>query len=80
MGNSNGNIHKYWEEFWNKDLPRLQGGFIWDMVDQGIRTVNKVSTNDSHRRNDLESNTHDLFSLNPLPSGWERILRLRWGF
>ena len=44
MGNSNGNIHKYWKEFWNKDLPRSQGGFIWDMVDQGIRKINKVST------------------------------------
>jgi len=42
MGNSNGNIHKYWKEFWNQDHPRLQGGFVWDMVDQGIRST-KVS-------------------------------------
>jgi beta-galactosidase len=34
MGNSNGNIHLYWRAFWEKNLPRLQGGFIWDMVDQ----------------------------------------------
>ena len=26
MGNSNGNLHLYWKEFWNKDIPRLQGG------------------------------------------------------
>jgi beta-galactosidase/beta-glucuronidase len=37
MGNSNGNLHLYWKEFWNQDTPRLQGGFIWDMIDQGIR-------------------------------------------
>lgn len=43
MGNSNGNIDKYWEAFWDKNLPRLQGGFIWDMIDQGIRKVDKVS-------------------------------------
>ena len=37
MGNSNGNLHLYWKEFWNPDIPRLQGGFIWDMIDQGLR-------------------------------------------
>lgn len=34
MGNSNGNFHKYWETI--EKYPRLQGGFIWDWVDQGI--------------------------------------------
>jgi beta-galactosidase len=37
MGNSNGNLHLYWKEFWSDDTPRLQGGFIWDMIDQGLR-------------------------------------------
>lgn len=37
MGNSNGNLHLYWEAFWREDLPRLQGGYIWDMIDQGLR-------------------------------------------
>jgi beta-galactosidase/beta-glucuronidase len=37
MGNSNGNLHLYWENFWSRDKPRLQGGFIWDMIDQGLR-------------------------------------------
>ena len=37
MGNSNGNLHLYWEQFWSKEKPRLQGGFIWDMIDQGLR-------------------------------------------
>lgn len=38
MGNSCGNLHKYWELF--DKYPVLQGGFIWDWRDQAIRTVN----------------------------------------
>ncbi len=34
MGNSNGNLHKYWDLF--RKYPKLQGGFIWDWVDQAI--------------------------------------------
>ena len=34
MGNSSGSLAEYWDLFWN--LPKLQGGFIWDWVDQGI--------------------------------------------
>ncbi len=34
MGNSNGNIYKYWEAI--EKYPRIQGAFIWDWVDQGI--------------------------------------------
>ena len=34
MGNSNGGLDRYWQAF--KSLPGLQGGFIWDWVDQGI--------------------------------------------
>ena len=37
MNNSNGNLHLYWERIWDPTLPRLQGGFIWDMIDQGLR-------------------------------------------
>ncbi|WP_211750066.1 glycoside hydrolase family 2 TIM barrel-domain containing protein [Paenibacillus sp. Marseille-Q4541] len=36
MGNSNGNLMKYWELF--EKYPILQGGFIWDWIDQSIRT------------------------------------------
>ena len=46
MGNSNGNLHLYWKEFWNKEIPRLQGGFIWDMVDQGLRVPSDDTTGD----------------------------------
>jgi beta-galactosidase len=34
MGNSLGSFDKYWKAF--REFPRLQGGFIWDWVDQGI--------------------------------------------
>lgn len=35
MGNSNGNLDKYWKLF--RAHPRCQGGFVWDWVDQGLR-------------------------------------------
>lgn len=38
MGNSNGNIHEYWEAI--DSTFGLQGGFIWDWVDQGLTKVN----------------------------------------
>ncbi|TVR59372.1 MAG: DUF4981 domain-containing protein [Spirochaetaceae bacterium] len=34
MGNSNGNLKEYWELF--ERYHGLQGGFIWDWVDQGL--------------------------------------------
>lgn len=34
MGNSLGSFDEYWAAF--KAYPRLQGGFIWDWVDQGL--------------------------------------------
>ena len=34
MGNSLGSFDEYWKAF--KAYPRLQGGFIWDWVDQGL--------------------------------------------
>ncbi|NOZ30088.1 MAG: DUF4981 domain-containing protein [Chloroflexi bacterium] len=37
MGNSTGNLKEYWEAI--ERYPRLQGGFIWDWVDQGLRRV-----------------------------------------
>jgi beta-galactosidase/beta-glucuronidase len=35
MGNSTGNLVEYWDAV--AVYPRLQGGFIWDWMDQGIR-------------------------------------------
>ncbi len=34
MGNSNGNLFKYWDAI--REYDYLQGGFIWDWVDQGL--------------------------------------------
>jgi beta-galactosidase len=35
MGNSSGNMWLYWDLIYSQ--PYLQGGFIWDWVDQGLR-------------------------------------------
>ena len=35
MGNSLGNFEDYWQAF--RKYPSLQGGFIWDWIDQGYR-------------------------------------------
>lgn len=34
MGNSLGNFQEYWDVY--ERYPKLQGGFIWDFIDQGI--------------------------------------------
>ena len=39
MGNSLGCFDKYWRAF--REYPRLQGGFIWDWVDQGLTKVDE---------------------------------------
>ncbi len=39
MGNSMGGFDKYWEQI--RKYPNLQGGFIWDFVDQAVRTKGK---------------------------------------
>ncbi len=38
MGNSVGNLQDYWDII--EKYPVLQGGFIWDWVDQGLLTTN----------------------------------------
>ena len=39
MGNSNGNFQEYWDII--NSSKHMQGGFIWDWVDQGIKTKNE---------------------------------------
>lgn len=39
MGNSTGNFKEYWDIIYNS--PNMQGGFIWDWVDQGLLTENE---------------------------------------
>ncbi len=38
MGNSNGNFQEYWDII--NSSKHMQGGFIWDWVDQGFKTKN----------------------------------------
>jgi beta-galactosidase len=40
MGNSLGSFDDYWQAF--KEYPRLQGGFIWDWVDQGLSKTDET--------------------------------------
>lgn len=42
MGNSVGNLQDYWEVI--EKYPALQGGFIWDWVDQSLEYVNEQGT------------------------------------
>jgi len=42
MGNSVGNLQDYWDLI--EKYPSLQGGFIWDWVDQGILTQDSAGT------------------------------------
>jgi beta-galactosidase len=37
MGNSTGNFQEYWDVIYSS--PHLQGGFIWDWVDQGLQAT-----------------------------------------
>lgn len=39
MGNSNGGLHKQWKAIYQ--YPNLQGGYIWDWVDQGFHATDK---------------------------------------
>ncbi|MDR1258791.1 MAG: DUF4981 domain-containing protein [Tannerellaceae bacterium] len=39
MGNSNGNLWDQWKAIYK--YPNLQGGYIWDWVDQGLLAVDK---------------------------------------
>lgn len=39
MGNSNGNFQAYWDTI--ARYPQMQGGFVWDWVDQGLFKLTK---------------------------------------
>lgn len=43
MGNSLGNFQDYWDTF--EKYPNLQGGFIWDWVDQGLLKTDSLGQN-----------------------------------
>ena len=39
MGNSGGGLMEYWNAV--RNLPKFQGGFVWDFVDQGLRVTDE---------------------------------------
>jgi beta-galactosidase len=43
MGNSTGNLQEYWNVI--ESYPSMQGGYIWDWVDQGILTTSETGEN-----------------------------------
>jgi beta-galactosidase len=47
MGNSSGNMWLYWDLIYSR--PHLQGGFIWDWVDQGLREPIERNPTRTHR-------------------------------
>ncbi|MDQ1257525.1 MAG: beta-galactosidase, partial [Candidatus Hydrogenedentes bacterium] len=47
MGNSTGNLKEYWELV--DRYTRIQGGFIWDWVDQALRRTSVLATPDKVR-------------------------------
>ncbi|KAJ6832631.1 uncharacterized protein M6B38_343210 [Iris pallida] len=65
MGNSNGNIHEYWKAI--DSTFGLQGGFIWDWVDQGLLKEDKDGKKHWAYGGDFGDTPNDLnFCLNGL--------------
>lgn len=52
MGNSMGGFREYWQLI--RKLPNYQGGFIWDFVDQGLRTTVKKANYNYNKDNNCE--------------------------
>lgn len=57
MGNSCGNIHQYTELF--DKYPIIQGGFVWDWIDQAIRTKTADGTEYLAYGGDFGEKQHD---------------------
>ncbi|TFE28664.1 DUF4981 domain-containing protein [Cohnella luojiensis] len=57
MGNSSGGLSKYTDLF--EKYPILQGGFIWDWVDQAIRVRNPDGTSHMAYGGDFGESPHD---------------------
>ncbi len=57
MGNSNGAMHWYTEYAYQE--PRYQGGFIWDFIDQSIRTRDRQGNPAYLYGGDFDDRPHD---------------------
>ena len=55
MGNSGGGLMEYWDVV--RRLPKFQGGFVWDFVDQGLRV--KTADGKEYFSYGGDYNTHD---------------------
>ena len=55
MGNSGGGLMEYWDLV--RRLPKFQGGFVWDFVDQGLRV--KTADGKEYYSYGGDYNTHD---------------------
>ncbi len=65
MGNSLGGFDKYWQAF--RDHPRLQGGFIWDWVDQSLTRTDEDGVSYSAYGGDFGDKPNDRqFCMNGL--------------
>ena len=65
MGNGPGGLKEYWEAFYK--YPRLQGGFVWDWVDQGLRQKTPSGTERFAYGGDYGDDPHDAnFNINGL--------------
>ncbi|MBI9102080.1 MAG: DUF4981 domain-containing protein [Spirochaetales bacterium] len=63
MGNSNGSLSEYWDAF--KKYKGLQGGFIWDWVDQGLTKTDDKGRNYWAYGGDYGEKIHDFdFCIN----------------
>ena len=51
MGNSNGGLERYWDLFYSGT--NMQGAFVWDWVDQGLRIPVPEQYRDSIRHEDV---------------------------
>mgnify|MGYP000828447550 FL=1 len=75
QGNSNGNFKDLWDVIY--DSPNLQGGFIWDFMDQGFKmktepgdgriywTYNGKMGSDFRRKSRTDGRKRNLFDLRP---------------
>ena len=63
MGNSNGTLREYWEAFYR--YKGLQGGFIWDWVDQGLKKTDDKGVSYWAYGGDFGEKIHDFdFCIN----------------
>ena len=64
MGNSNGSVHDYWKIV--RKYPSMQGGFVWDFVDQAVWKTDSFGTWLSYGGDHGDQPNDDNFNCNGL--------------